>query len=440
MSIIAEYWCKIPQNKISQPAIALICDHADPMAKVGDEEACGICIYARKVGETLAELGWKVDLFTRKVRVTDQVVTHIRQDCHCRLIRLTAGPVKFVPREDLFHYMPDFIDAFRQFQNENKQEYFLIHTNYWLAGWVGWQLKQENSNLQWIHTYHSLGITKAHYHSDGHFDEKLNIRLEIEKLILENADRVVATSKFEEQELKNFVSSSGRIEVIPCGTDTSNFHPISQKEARAKLANIGDSDLTFQPNDKLVLYVGRFDRRKGIETLVRACSKLTVCGDVDLRLLIVGGSNPTRKDGKERRRIEKIVEDVGLSEKTVFPGLVEHRELSLYYSSADVCVVPSDYEPFGLVSLEAMACGTPVIASAVGGLKDTVISESNGLLVPPKDINAFSEAIGKVLRDSQFARYLGENGIRHVQEYFDWTRIASKLELLYKNLLLHTSK
>jgi glycosyltransferase involved in cell wall biosynthesis len=233
--------------------------------------------------------------------------------------------------------------------------------------------------------------------------------------------------------LRQLVSLNGKVEIIPCGTDIQNFHPISKAEARQKLG--------LDSKDKVVLYVGRFDRRKGIETLVRACAELrdrTIAKELDsehLRLLIVGGSDPQEADGAERVRIEGIVKDLGIAEFTTFVGMVGHDLLPYYYTAADVCAIPSHYEPFGLVAIEAMACGTPVVASDVGGLKFTVISEETGLLVPPQDISGLATAIGRILRDDLWAHKVRKQASARVQENFSWTGVAIQLSDLYRRHL-----
>ncbi|NJP10968.1 MAG: glycosyltransferase family 1 protein [Leptolyngbyaceae cyanobacterium RU_5_1] len=418
-------------------AIALISDHGDPAAEIGKEEAGGQNVYVRQVGESLAKLGWQVDMFTRKTRPDDLPI--VQHSPYCRTIRLVAGPEHFVPRDELFAYLPEFVAAFQMFQGQTGIHYPLIHTNYWMSAWVGLQLKQ-HSNIQLVHTYHSLAAVK--YQAMQQRPAIANTRLAIERQILEIADCIVATSPQEEETLQTRVSSQGHIEVIPCGTDIENFHAIPRAEARTRLG--------FGLHEKIVLYVGRFDPRKGIETLVRACAQLrggTVirgsgAGNVllrplpsNIRLVIVGGSDPDQTDGQERQRIEQIVQNVGLVTQTRFVGQVGHDLLPLYYTAADVCVIPSHYEPFGLVAIEAMACGTPVVASDVGGLKFTVVPEETGLLVPVQNTAAFAEAIDRVLNDEPWAHKLRKQAPIRVQQNFSWSGVAAHLSDLYRRLL-----
>ncbi|HEY9638998.1 MAG TPA: glycosyltransferase, partial [Coleofasciculaceae cyanobacterium] len=214
----------------------------------------------------------------------------------------------------------------------------------------------------------------------------------------------------------------------------NNFYVMPKSEARAQLGLAAD--------EQVVLYVGRFDARKGIETLVRAFAQLKhqakyqqAEGSSKLRLVIVGGSEPGQSDGIERQRIEGIVQELGIAAETWFAGRVGHEHLPTYYTAADVCVIPSHYEPFGLVAIESMACGTPVVASEVGGLKFTVVPEETGLLVPPQNQTAFADAIDRILTDDIWARKLRRQATLRVQQNFSWTGVAIQLSDLYRRLL-----
>jgi glycosyltransferase involved in cell wall biosynthesis len=412
----------------SRQAIALISEHGDPAAEIGKDAAGGQNVYVRQVGEALAKLGWQVDMFTRKSSPTDETIVY--HTPHCRTIRLTAGPEAYIPRDRLFEYMPEFVAAFQKFQQKEGTNYPLVHTNYWMSGWVGLQLQQQN-NLQLIHTYHSLGAVK--YRTVNDIPVIAQTRLAVERQILEQSHCVVSTSPQEVEDLRKLVSQRGNVEIIPCGTDVENFYPLSKAEARQQLG--------LDSKDKVVLYVGRFDPRKGIETLVRAYAELRdrlTAQELDpqhLHLLIVGGSDPKEADGAERERIAGLVESLGIAEFTTFVGMVGHDRLPYYYTAADVCVIPSHYEPFGLVAIEAMACGTPVVASAVGGLKFTVIPDETGLLVSPQDVNGFATAIERILADNLWAHKVRKQASARVQENFSWTGVAIQLSDLYRRLL-----
>ena len=407
---------------VTQQRIALISVHGDPAIEIGKEEAGGQNVYVRHVGEALAELGWQVDMFTRKVNVEQEdIVIH---SSNCRTIRLKAGNVDFVPRDNIFGHLPEFVDNFLEFQEQNGITYSLIHTNYWLSSWVGMQLRQKQGS-QLVHTYHSLGAVK--YNTVKTVPLIASTRLGVEKQILETAQTIVATSPQEQQHMRALVSGKGNIDIIPCGTDIERFGRVNRKTARVQLG--------ISPEAKVVMYVGRFDPRKGIETLVRAVRESELFGSQDLKLIICGGSRPGHSDGDERDRIESIVAELGMSQMTEFPGRVSQEDLPYYYAAADVCVVPSHYEPFGLVAIEAMASFTPVVASDVGGLQFTVVNEETGLLAPPQDFPAFANAIDRILLDPRWAEELGQAARKRVENKFSWDGVAMQLSELYNNLL-----
>lgn len=402
--------------------IAFISVHGDPAIDIGKEEAGGQNVYVRQVGEALAKQGWQVDMFTRKADAEQPTILEHRPNC--RTIRLVAGPETFIPRDKLFNYLPEFVEQLRSFQTENNIQYSLVHTNYWLSAWVGMELKKYQP-IQQIHTYHSLGAVK--YKSVNHIPPIASTRLEVEKACLETAERIVATSPQEKEHMRQLMATKGDIDIIPCGTDIKRFGGASRSQARLRLG-IPKSSL-------VVLYVGRFDQRKGIETLVRAIGHSIFPGLADIRLIIVGGSRPGQSDGIERERIEVIVDELGLTEYTTFPGQIDHEQLPYYYAAANVCVVPSHYEPFGLVAIEAMASGIPVVASKVGGLQFTVVHEKTGLLCPPKDEKAFAQAIDSILSRPTWQAKLGKAARKRVETLFSWDGVAQQLSELYISLV-----
>lgn len=411
------------QNK----RIALISVHGDPAVEIGKEEAGGQNVYVRQVGEALANDGWQVDMFTRKADAQQETIVEHRPGC--RTIRLTAGAETFIPRDEIYQFLPLFVQEFLKFQSEAGIQYPLVHTNYWMSAWVGMQLKQFQP-LKQVHTYHSLGAVK--YKSVATIPLIAKTRLQVEKAVLETADCVVATSPQEKEQMRTLVSTKGNIEMIPCGTNIDLFGSVSQAEGRERLG--------ISPETKVILYVGRFDRRKGIETLVRAVSLSALRGNNDLKLIIGGGWRPGESDGFEQERIANLVQELGLTEITEFPGTLRREVLPNYYAAADVCVVPSHYEPFGLVAIEAMACCTPVIASDVGGLKFSVLPRQTGLLTPPKDEVALAGAIDRLLWDQAWSRRLGLAGRKRVETYFSWAGVATQIGELYSQLLADPAK
>lgn len=416
-----------PMDTTSKQRIALISVHGDPAIEIGKEEAGGQNVYVRNVGEALAQQGWYVDMFTRKASAEQPKI--VEHGPRCRTIRLTAGPEEFVPRDEIFGYASTFVEELLKFQQQSGIQYPLVHTNYWISSWVGMELKKRQP-LKQVHTYHSLGAVK--YKSITTIPMIASTRLSVEKAVLETAARIVATSPQEEEHMRSLVSTKGNIDIIPCGTDIRRFGSIDKQAARAALG--------IDPDALVVFYVGRFDERKGIETLVRAVGQSQLRGNKNLKLIIGGGSRPGQSDGKERDRIEGIVAELGMSDFTTFPGRLGDDILPAYYAAADVCVVPSHYEPFGLVAIEAMASGTPVVASDVGGLQFTVLPEETGLLAPPKDDAAFAVAIDRILSNPDWRNQLGKQARIRVEEKFSWDGVAHQLSDLYIKLLKQPAK
>lgn len=411
-----------PMFLTEERRVALISVDGDQAVEIGQEGAGSQSTYVHKVGESLAQQGWQVDLFTRRRSADQPAVTQHKSNF--RTIRLVAGPQDFVPRDELFHYLPEFVQQLQKFQRQEGFQYPLIHTNYWLSSWVGMELKKHQPLMQ-VHTCHSLGVDK--YRAVADLPAIAATRLAVEKACLETADRIVATSPREREYIQTWVDSSGPIEMIPCGTDADWFGSVQRQSARQKLDIAVDT--------KLVLYVGRFDPSKGIETLVRAVAQSSLRGKADLKLVIAGGGQSGESEGIERDRIKRLVAELGLSDLTIFPGRLGKTDLPIYYAAADVCVVPSYYEPFGLAAIESMASSTPVVASNIGGLQFTVVPEVTGLLVPPKDEVALAQAFDRILADPNWRDQLGHTGRQRVEIAFGWNNVAARLGHLYTRLL-----
>ncbi len=409
----------------SLQSIALISVHGDPAIEIGKEEAGGQNVYVRHVGEALADLGWQVDMFTRRTNPSQADV--VQHGPNCRTIRLRAGAERFIHRDLIFDYLPEFVQAFHHYQRDSGRHYHLVHTNYWLSAWVGLQLRQTQSLAQ-IHTHHSLGSVK--YRSVQDIPAIAQTRLATEKHCIETADCIIATSPQEVEDMRR-VTPLGNIQVVPCGTDVHRFGSISRSAARELLG--------IPPEQKRLFYVGRFDTRKGIETLIRAAGRSQFRHDPNFKVVIGGGARSGHQDGDERDRLVALTRELGLDGQVEFPGRIEDDLMSAYYAAADVCVVPSHYEPFGLVAIEAMACATPIVASAVGGLQYSILHEKTGLLAPAKDEVAFAAACDRILSNPHWRDKLGQASRQRVLEEFSWEGVAHHLTQIYDGLLQETA-
>ncbi|MGI0488760.1 glycosyltransferase [Pantanalinema rosaneae CENA516] len=398
-----------------KPAYALISVHCDPATALDQEGVGGQSLYVRLLGLALAKRGCQVDIFTRRQHPEQATIVELAPGC--RIIRLKAGSAYPVPSSELFGYLPEFVEAWLAFVQQSGRTYELIHTNYWLSGWVGLQLKSY-LGLPFVHTFHSIGAVKCG--ADSPSSLIAQTRSEVEQRCLEQADCVIATSPQEVITLRQMISRKGQVRMIPYGINVQHFASVSQTVARQRLQ--------IAPETRMILYVGQFDRRKGIETLVEACSQLRQ----RFQLYLVGGDHQHSQKTQEQERIRAIVRELGLEGVTTFTGAVSQDCLPDYYAAADVCVVPSYYEPFGLVAIEAMAAKTPVIASHVGGLRYSIIHNETGVLIPPCNADLLAAAIADVFADPERWQLLIEAGYQHVQSHFSISAVAAQVHQLYQ--------
>ena len=393
------------------PTIALISVHSDPASETGSQN-----VYVRQLGEALSRLGWQVDMFTRKTSINQlEIVQHSN---NCRTIRLSAGALQFVPRQQLIGCLPEFLQQLRQFQAVNKIHYALIHTNYWLSAWVGMELKKVQPLLKHIHTFHSLGAVR--YARSRRLSNINRTRLAIEKACLETVDISIATCP-QQRDYLELVSQRGNIEIVPCGTDADMFGSIPKAIARKELAVAED---TFN-----ILYAGRFSRRQGIDTLIEAVSKPSLHKLGDVRLTLV--SNGSRSSQLERDRLKKLVWNLGLDNVTTFVEGIDRPKLATYYAAANVCVVPSYYNSSGMVAIESMASRTPVIAANVGGLKYAIEHQQTGLLFPAGNVTLLTQAMQRMINQPEWCEQLGRSGRLRVEELFTWSDVASQISEFY---------
>lgn len=405
----------MPHNRRSALRVALVSVHGDPLLPLGAEEAGGQNVYVREVAMALAARGHHVDVFTRGRECEAPEVLPLGE---ARVVRLPAGPRGFISRNQLFRHLPEFAERLRNFSAGRR--YDVLHTNYWLSGWVGRRVSEGWGTPQ-AHTHHSLGAVK--YAASGKVPAIGQQRLDVENQLIAST-AVVATSPQDIACMERYYQRRPQATIVPCGVNAQRFVPQDQAACRATL--------DLPQGVPLLAYVGRFDPQKGIDTLVRAAKLASAKHPV--HLVLAGGFEPGAGDANEYERIRALVEALGLTERTTFLGRQEQARLPLVYGAADLCVVPSHYESFGLVSIEAMGCGTPVIASDVGGLRYSVIHRETGLLVPPRDDDAFASAITLLLDDAGLRARMGAAGARLVQRVFTWDAVAERLEGLYQSL------
>ena len=411
--------------------IAMISVHTCPLATLGGKESGGMNVYVRDLTRELGRAGIGVDVFTRS---QDEHQPHIKHDLGNgnRVFHIPAGPERPLPKIDLFQCLPEFVGGARLAAALLEENYDLVHSHYWLSGVVAKELRNW-WGVPMVHMAHTLGAVKNRVaqHDQEH---EPTLRLENEAMLPGWADALVVATESEQTEVQSISNGeNGHIAVIPPGVDLSVFHPYPQLDARRELG--------INAGDKMVLFVGRIEPLKGIDTLLRALQLLEKLGEkpAHLCLSIIGGdpSKPRETRHAELEKLMTLRDELGLNDLVTFLGRRAQETLHCYYASADVVVMPSHYESFGMVALEAMACGTPVIASDVGGLAQLVRDGETGFLVPGGDPIAMSERLRFLLVDEDLRSRLGQGAAEHAKSY-GWDRITSKIIHLYERTVANT--
>jgi glycosyltransferase involved in cell wall biosynthesis len=416
--------------------IAHVSLHGDPLEPLGSIEAGGQNVYVKNVAANLARQGVAVDVFTRWNTPEKARVEEIAPGA--RSIRLHGGPQSFIKKERLLEHMDEMLSDFHRFANEEGLEYDLVHTHYYVEGEFGMRLSQQLAVPQ-FHTFHSLGRIKLNYEQLQGSPSTADYvdRLEIEKRLMEKCDVLVATSPHEAQDFADWYShSNSNVTVIPCGLDPALFRTRGRKHARQKLG--------LPQEKRIALYVGRMDARKGLETLLFAYRKLLF--DLrekanDVLLVVVGGKLGCSPPDPELEMFRRMAAELhlrewdGTSGQILFAGCHPQPVVSMYYSAADFSVVPSYYEPFGMVAIETQACGTPAIVSAVGGLRYAVENNFGGLHAVPYSPGSWCEKMKHMVQNPEFCRRMGRAGKNRVLQKFTWNAVGRELYAEYESTL-----
>ncbi len=402
--------------------IAMICVHSCPLAMPGIEDAGGMNVYVRELSRELGKNGMGIDIFTRWIDPRIPQVVPLGD--HARVIHLKAGPLEAIPKNQVFQHLPEFICSLRRFKEEQHLHYRLLHSHYWLSGWVAGLLRQR-WNVPHVAMFHTLGALKNRARPEE--NESIQ-RIETEHKIIASADVLVVSSDDEKSQMVSLYGAKpDSIRVVPCGVDLDRFRPLDRLEAKRNLGLKGSPAL---------LFVGRIEPLKGVDLLLDVVAELRE-QFANLHLLVLGGEaspSPGRASRNgELRRLENQVQRLGVAENVSFVGAIDQEKLPLYYNAADICVVPSHYESFSLVAAEALACGTPVVASKVGGLQSLVVDHHNGLLVPWRSPQAFATEISLLLRNEELRNHLALAARESVFP-LGWSAIAKDILGIYDEL------
>jgi D-inositol-3-phosphate glycosyltransferase len=390
---------------------------------LGGKETGGMNVYVRDLALEFSRRGIAVDVFTRSQNAHLPHVMH-QLGPNGRVIHIPTGPEEPYDKHKVFDYLPDFVAGVKQFAEDEGVGYDVIHSHYWLSGWVARELRAE-WRVPIVQMFHTLGKMKDAV-AQRPSERETARRIEVETAIVQFADRLVAATPAErEQLIKLYGADPGRISIVPPGVDINHFHPLPKRLARQQ---IGADD-----HDWMVLFVGRIEPLKGVDTLIRAMALLAhKCPTWVSRLsLAIIGGDPDTNENAEMERLKAMHAELQLGDLVVFLGAKDQNKLQYYYNAAEALVMPSHYESFGLVALEAMACGTPVIASDVGGLSHLVRDGETGFHIPSGDHLALASTLSRLLQDDALRRKLGEQAAYWAQNY-SWAKIGDRVLAVYR--------
>ena len=381
--------------------------HSCPVGNLGAKDTGGMSVYIRELARELCSQGHTVDVFTRVHDPADPQVVELGEGA--RLIHIRAGQEEDIHKLALYSYLPDFACNLENYRKVNNLQYDVVFSHYWLSCWVGkymqlwWQVPH-------VGMFHTLGVIKNNI---GIGEEEPELRIVAETEAVRDCHRIItATHREKDEIIRLYDTESEKIGVVPCGVNMQMFQPEDKQIAR-QTVNLDD--------EKILLFVGRIDPLKGIEQLLQALSYLKYQNRV--KLVVIGGD----EDSQDAiTRLQSQAQQLNVQDKVSFLGIVKQRELPAYYNAADVCVVPSHYESFGLVALESLACGTPVVATDVGEMNRIIHQDETGYVVA--DNNPL-ELAGKI--DSLLSKIdndgISASAIRKSVIGYDWANIAEAI-------------
>jgi D-inositol-3-phosphate glycosyltransferase len=397
----------------SRPSrVAMITVHTSPTGTLGQSANGGLNVYVREVCSQLSRRGVATDVFTRSLGPGCPDIEQL--DPLSRVVYLPAGPPD-LDKYRLLEHVPEFVDAVQDFVEGSGADYDVIYSHYWLSGLAACALRHR-LHVPWTHTPHTLAVVKNRQLAPG-AEAEPEVRVELECEIAHCADLTVVSTESEAEDLRRaYRVHPSRLHVVAPGVDLETFRPLPKAVARRL---VGHSD------HRLFVFAGRLEPLKGVDVILHALALLTGGGrHPDARLVVLG--NDAGAGSGERDRLRRLAAELGIAGRVEFPGSVPQLRLATYYAAADACLMPSYSESFGLVGLEAQACGTALIASNVAGLASVVRDGVTGFLVDGHEPAAYAERMGRVLETPGLAEELGKRGSR-LARAFSWDRTAESL-------------
>jgi D-inositol-3-phosphate glycosyltransferase len=408
--------------------VAMLSVHTCPLATLGGKKTGGMNVYVRDFSRALAKQGVGVDIFTRS---EDDCQPTVRHDVGfgARVIHIPAGPEKPIPVPEIANYLDEFVEGVLRFVDEEGVQFDLIHSHYWMSGLVAEKLQTVWNDVPVIQMFHTLGHMKNRVALTDS-ERAPQERIDGEKRVMSFADVIIAATPAEHAQLHwLYGADMSKVTTIPPGVDLERFSPIPQELAKRKIG--------VAEEHRNILFTGRIEQLKGIDTLLKAIALIQQRQPAAVRdvcVAIIGGDPWNDDPGEEMARLQELRRDLGVTETVTFLGAKDQDELPAYYAAAEMVVMPSHYESFGMVALEAIAMGTPVIASEVGGLAFLVRDGKNGFLVPSRDPEALAERIFTLLLDARCRADLGRQAREHALAY-DWPIITNRMLGVYRKAL-----
>lgn len=397
--------------------ISMISEHASPLAALGGVDAGGQNVHVAALSEALARRGHHVTVYTR--RDATELPARVRVGPRLEVVHVDAGPARHVPKDGLLPFMGELADGVARDWSLRPPD--VVHGHFWMSGLAALDAARRPASgyrIPVIQTFHALGTVKRRH--QGAEDTSPQERRWLEPGVGRSADRIIATCSDEVFELKAMGIDTGKISIAPCGVDLDFFSADGPTAARTA--------------GHRILSVGRLVPRKGVDLVIRSLPYLRESGFDDVELLIVGGGGDSGvlDADPEVRRLLDLAAELGVADQVRLQGQVARGEMPGIFRSADAVVCAPWYEPFGIVPLEAMACGVPVVAAAVGGLRDTVVDHGTGLHVPPRDPEAIASALAMLLRSRSLRAELGNAGKVRARTRYSWDRVAAETEKAYQ--------